>query len=72
MPKSVTKVGKQAFENCAKLKTITVKSKKTKFLKNAFKKVPKSSKIKLPKMTSKEKKSFKKMLKKAGFKGKVK
>ncbi len=72
VPKSVTKVGKQAFENCAKLKTITVKSKKTKFLKNAFKKVPKSSKIKLPKMTSKEKKSFKKMLKKAGFKGKVK
>ena len=72
IPKSVTKVGKQAFSGCTKLKTITVKSKKTKFLKNSFKKVPKSAKMKLPKMTSKEKKAFKKMMKTAGYKGKYK
>ena len=73
IPKSVTKVGKQAFANCTKLKTITVKSKKTKFLKNSLKKVPSSAKVKLPKMTSKEKKAFKKMLKKtAAYKGKYK
>jgi hypothetical protein len=73
IPKSVTRVGKQAFMNCKKLKSITVKSKKTKFQKNAFKKVPASAKLKLPKMTSKEKTVFKKMLSKtAVYKGKLK
>lgn len=72
LPKNVKSVGKQAFANCKKLKTITVKSKKTKFLKNSLKSVPKSAKLKLPKMTAKEKKAFKKMLKSAGFKGKIK
>ena len=72
LPKNVKTVGKNAFSNCKKLKTITVKSKKTKFAKNSLKGVPKSATIKLPKMTAKEKKAFKKMLKSAGFKGKIK
>lgn len=72
LPKSVKKVGKNAFANCKKLKTITVKNKKIKFAKNSLKGVPKTAAIKLPKMTAKEKKAFKKMLKSAGFKGKVK
>lgn len=72
LPKSVKTVGKNAFTNCKKLKTITVKNKKIKFVKNSLKGVPKTATVKLPKMTSKEKKAFKKMLKSAGFKGKVK
>lgn len=72
LPKSIKTVGKNAFANCKKLKTVTVKNKKMKFAKNSLKGVPKTATVKLPKMTAKEKKAYKKMLKNAGFKGKVK
>ena len=68
--KSVTTIGKEAFSGDKKLKTITITSTKLKSIgKNAFKNVPKSTTIKVPK---KQKKAYTKLLKKAGFKGKVK
>ena len=68
--KGVTKIGKDAFSGDKKLKTITIKSTKIKSVgKNAFKNVPKTAVVKVPK---KEKKAYTKLLKKAGFKGKVK
>ncbi|MBR1598035.1 MAG: leucine-rich repeat domain-containing protein [Lachnospiraceae bacterium] len=70
LPKSVTTIGKEAFSGDKKLKTITIKSTKIKSVgKNAFKGVPKSTTIKVPK---KQKKAYTKLLKKAGFKGKIK
>ena len=69
---NVTTIGKNAFKNCKGLKTITIKS--TTLAKNAFakagvKKLSKKVTIKVPKS---RKKDYKKQLKKAGFKGKVK
>ena len=69
---NVTTIGKNAFKNCKGLKTITIKS--TTLAKNAFakagvKKLSKKVAIKVPKSC---KKDYKKQLKKAGFKGKVK
>lgn len=71
--KSVTTIAKEAFSGDKKLKTITITSTKIKSVgKNAFKNVPKNSTIKLPKMSAKQKAKYKKMIKKAGFKGKFK
>lgn len=68
--KNVTKIGKEAFLGDKKLKTITITSTKIKSIgKNAFKGVPKTTTIKVPK---KQKKAYTRLLKKAGFKGKVK
>ena len=68
--KNVTTIGKEAFSGDKKLKTITIKSTKIKSVgKNAFKGVPKSTTIKVPK---KQKAAYTKLLKKAGFKGKIK
>lgn len=70
IPKNVQTIGKNAFSGCKKVKTITVKSKNiTKIGKNAFKGVSKNSTIKVPKS---KKKAYTKLLKKAGFKGKIK
>ncbi|MBR4758525.1 MAG: leucine-rich repeat domain-containing protein, partial [Lachnospiraceae bacterium] len=71
-PKNVKSVGKQAFSGCKKLKTIVVKNKKTKFAAKSFASVPKTAKMKLPKMSAKEKTAFKKMMKTAKYKGKYK
>lgn len=70
VPKNVTEIQASAFENCSGMKKMTIKSKNiTKIGKNAFKGMPKNAVIKVP---SSCKKKYKKMLKKAGFKGKVK
>lgn len=70
IPKNVTAIGKNVFSGCKKIKTITIKSTKLKSVgKNAFKGVGKKTKIKVPKS---KKKAYAKLLKKAGFKGKVK
>lgn len=66
----VKTIGKNAFSGCKKVKTITIKSKNiTKIGKNAFKNVKKNVTIKVPKS---KKAAYKKLLKNAGFKGKVK
>ena len=66
----VEKIGNDAFHGCTKLKNITINSEKiTSFGKNTFENVPKSARIKVP---ASVKKAYKKKLKKAGFKGKVK
>lgn len=58
---NVKTIGTKAFYGCKKLKTITVKSKVvTKVNKNAFKGIYKKAKIKLPKMSSKKFKKYKK------------
>lgn len=68
--KNVTKIGANAFSGCKSLKTITIKATKLKSIgKKAFKNVSSKATIKVPK---KSKKAYKKLLKKAGFKGKVK
>lgn len=68
--KNVTSIGKNAFSGCKKLKNITIKSTKLKSIgKNAFKGISKKSTIKVPKN---KKKAYSKLLKKAGFKGKIK
>ena len=70
IPKSVTTIGKEAFSGDKKLKTVTIKSTKLKSIgKNAFKGIAKNAVIKVPK---KQKKAYTKLLKKAGFKGKIK
>ncbi|MDO4167663.1 MAG: leucine-rich repeat protein, partial [Eubacteriales bacterium] len=67
---AVTEISKNALKNCKKLKKITIKSKKiTKIGKNAFQGVNKKAVIKVPKSMLKK---YKKLFKKAGFKGKVK
>ena len=66
----VTSVGKKAFAKAKKLKKISIKSKSIKkFGKKAFKGLKKSCVIKVPKT---KKKAYKKAIKKAGFKGKIK
>lgn len=66
----VTAIGSQAFSGCKNLKQVTIKSKKiTKIGNNAFKNGNKKAVVKVPKS---KKKLYKKLLKKAGFKGKVK
>ncbi|MDE5863646.1 MAG: leucine-rich repeat domain-containing protein, partial [Lachnospiraceae bacterium] len=58
---NVKTIGKEAFSNCKKLNKITVKSKVvTKVNKNAFKGINKKATIKLPKMTKKKLKKYKK------------
>lgn len=70
VPSSITTIGKNAFSGDKNLKTITIKSTKIKSIgKNAFKNVPKKATIKVPK---KKKTTYAKLLKKAGFKGKIK
>lgn len=67
---TVTAIEKNVFSGCKSLKQITVKSTKiTKIGKNAFKNGNKKAVIKVPKS---KKKAYKKLLKKAGYKGKVK
>ncbi len=57
--KYVTKIGKQAFEGCGKLKKITVKTKKlTKIGKKAFAKIDPKAKVTVP---SGKKKSYRKL-----------
>lgn len=70
IPKSVTSIGTNAFSGCKKLKKMTIKSKKLKKIgKNALKGVSKKMVVKVPK---KQKKTYKKLLKKAGYTYKVK
>lgn len=67
---TVTAIGSKAFSGCKNLKQVTIKSKKiTKIGKNAFQNVSKKAVIKVPKS---KKKAYKKLLKKVGYKGKVK
>ncbi|MBR4760762.1 MAG: leucine-rich repeat protein [Lachnospiraceae bacterium] len=68
--KNVTKIGKEAFKDCKKLKTIVIKTSKLKKKgvgKNAFKNVHANAKAKVPK---KKLSTYKAILKKAGIKGK--
>ncbi len=65
----VTEIEKNAFKNCKKLKSLTIKSTTIKKIaKNAFKGVSKKCKVKVPK---KQFKKYQKLFKKAKFKGKV-
>lgn len=67
---NVTTIGAEAFTGDKKLKTIIIKSSKiTKTGSKAFKNVPRTAKITVPK---KMKKKYRSMFKKAGFKGTVK
>lgn len=63
---NVTKIGKKAFYQCKKLKTINMKkaSKITSFGKNAFSKIASKAKVTVP---AKKLKSYKKDLKKTGL-----
>ena len=74
LPSTVKTIKKKAFTGAKKVKTIVVKSKKAVTVKKgAFKGVDtKKVTIKASKMSKKQLKKFKKTLKKAGFKGKVK
>ena len=70
IPKTVTTIGKNAFSGAKKLKKITIQGTAiTSIGKNAFKNVNKKAVVKVPKS---KKKAYKKLLKKAGYKGKVK
>lgn len=70
IPKNVKKIGKEAFAGNKKLKTITLKGTKiTTMEKNAWKDVPSSAVVKTSKA---KKKAYTTLLKKAGYKGKVK
>ncbi|WP_408071449.1 leucine-rich repeat protein [Butyrivibrio sp. JL13D10] len=69
---NVEKIGENAFYKCKKLKTIRIEStylKKKNVGKNAFKKISKKAVVKVPKG---KKKSYKKILKSAGFTVKAK
>ena len=67
---NIKKIESKALENCKKLKKITIKSSQiNKMGKNAFKGIPKTAKVKVPK---KKRTSYKKQLKKAGLNSKVK
>jgi hypothetical protein len=58
---NVKTIGKDAFNGCKKLKKLTIQSKVvTKVNKNAFKNIHKKATIKLPKMSSKKLKKYKK------------
>lgn len=75
LPATITTISKNAFTGAKKLKTITLPVKKAITVKSgAFKGLnTKKMTIKVSKkMSAKELKKFKKTLKKAGFKGKVK
>ena len=74
LPSTVKTIKKKAFTGAKKVKTIVVKSKKAVTVKKgAFKGInTKKITIKASKMSKKQLKKFKKTLKKAGFKGKVK
>lgn len=68
--KNVKKIGASAFAKDKKLTKLTVKGTALKSVgKKAFNKVPKKAKVTAPK---KSKKAYRKLLKKGGFKGKVK
>lgn len=68
--KNVTSIGKNAFDGCKKLKTITIKASSiTSIGAKAFASVPKTAKASVPKA---KKAAYKKLLKKGGYKGKVK
>lgn len=72
LPSKCTKIGANAFNGCKKLKTITIKSTKLtskSVSASAFKGLSKNVTIKVSK---KQLKAYKKLLKKKGFKGKVK
>lgn len=72
IPKTVKKIGKQAFYGCSKLKKITIKTKMLKMNRvgsKAFAKIYKKPTIKVPK---KKYKSYKKILKKRGVGKKAK
>lgn len=70
IPKTVTTIGKNAFSGAKKLKKITIQGTAlTSIGKNAFKNVSKKAVVKVPKS---KKKAYKKLLKKAAYKGKVK
>ena len=72
LPSKCTKIGANAFNGCKKMKTITIKSTKLtskSIASGAFKGLSKKVTIKVPK---KKLKAYKKLLKKKGFKGKVK
>ena len=66
----VTTIGSNAFKNCKKLKTIIIKSKKLKTLsKTALKGIPSKATVKVPSSKYKE---YRKLLRIAGLKKKVK
>ena len=72
IPASVTKIGKKAFYGCKKLKSITIKTKKlkSKFVgSQVFKDIYKKAVVKVPK---KQKKAYKKWLRKKGITKKMK
>ena len=72
LPSKCTKIGANAFNGCKKMKTITIKSTKLtskSIASGAFKGLSKSVTVKVPK---KQLKAYNKLLKKKGFKGKVK
>lgn len=66
--KNVVKIGKQAFMNCKKLRTIQLKGKALKTIgSKAFQKTAKKVTVKTSKLTKKQKESLLKKLKKAGI-----
>ena len=68
--KNVTTIGKNAFNGCEKLKTITIKSKSIKSVgKKAFTSIAKKAKVKVP---SAKVSAYKKLFKKAGLPSKAK
>ena len=68
--KNVTAIGSNAWKNCAKLKTVKIKSTKIKSIgKGAFSGIHKKATITVP---AKQKKTYSKKLKTAGFTGTVK
>ncbi len=70
VPASVIKIEASAFQDCKGMKKGTFKGANVKTVgKNAFKGIPKTATFKVPK---KAKKSYTKLFKKGGFKGKVK
>lgn len=72
IPAKVSKIGKQAFGSCKKLKAITIKSKKLtakSVAAKAFKGVPNSATVKVPKA---KRAAYKKILRAKGLSAKVK
>lgn len=68
--KNITSIGKNAFKGCKKLKTVTIKGTKVKKIgKNAFVGTAKGLTIKVP---VKKKAAYTKLLKKSGYKKKIK
>ena len=69
--KNIKSIGKQAFYGCKKLKKITIRTTaltEKKIGSAAFKGIAKKASVKLPqKLTAKQKKNYKKWLKKQGF-----